>query len=175
MYEIDLSGPCVVAGPVHLPAELVGLADESLADLSAALDPCPDRFRGRGFWSAVPEAPVYDPETQRLSGQSDETPDAVARVVVVTPLVVNLTPSEIAARDAARLEASWAEIRAERDRRLHTSDLESLVLWADRWAAQTDEWRAAWTVYRQTLRDLPETYAAGPQTVIWPDPPSITP
>lgn len=122
MYEIDLSGPPrVVAGPVHLPAELAGLAAESLADLSAALDPCPDRFRGHGFWPAVPDAPIYDPETQRLSGQSDETPDAAARVVRVAPLVVNLTPAELAARDAARLEVARAgkiaEVNAERDSR----------------------------------------------------------
>lgn len=122
MYEIDLSGPRIVAGPASLPAELIGLAPESLADLSAALDPCPVRFQRRGFWPAVSEQPVYDPEAQRLSGQSDETPDAVARIVRVSPLVVNLTPAEIAARNAARLETARADkvaaVNAERERRL---------------------------------------------------------
>lgn len=38
-----------------LPARLEGLAPESLADLSAALDPCPPELAGDGFF------PVADP------------------------------------------------------------------------------------------------------------------
>lgn len=49
-----------IGQPGFLPDELVGLADESLADLSAALDPCPDQFVGEGFFPVAdpPPAPV---------------------------------------------------------------------------------------------------------------------
>ncbi len=66
----------------------------------------------------------------------------------------------------------WSRMRAERDRLLLASDRLSLARWADRWATQSEGWRADWTTYRQALRDLPETYAeAGPLAVTWPDPP----
>ena len=97
MYEIDLSTGRIVAGPSSLPTELVGLAPESLADLSAALSPCPKRYQDRGFWPARHEARAFDPATQRLSDQADETPDPATKTVVVTPFVVSLTPAEIAA------------------------------------------------------------------------------
>lgn len=47
--------------PAPLPENLIGLADESLADLSEALDPTPAEFDGIGFWPAV-EADVDTPE-----------------------------------------------------------------------------------------------------------------
>ncbi|XKH35097.1 hypothetical protein ACIU1J_01985 [Azospirillum doebereinerae] len=57
-----------------------------------------------------------------MSDQLDEAPSPDARTVVVTPLVVNLTPAEIAARVATRLDAARADkvdaINAERNRRL---------------------------------------------------------
>lgn len=46
--RIILSGP-TIDGPPGLPAALLGLAEDSLADLSAALDPCPVEFIGIGF------------------------------------------------------------------------------------------------------------------------------
>jgi len=35
----------------------------------------------------------------------------------------------------------------------------------------TDEVKASWATYRQELRDLPETYTADPDAVVWPDAP----
>ncbi len=70
------------------------------------------------------------------------------------------------------LDELWSALRKQRNVLLAASDSASLVLWADRWLAQSPEWRAAWTAYRNALRDLPDTYAAaGPQAVVWPDPP----
>ena len=44
----------------QLPAELVGLADESLADLPAALDPCPVEWLDTGFLPVEPVIPLED-------------------------------------------------------------------------------------------------------------------
>jgi hypothetical protein len=46
-----------VGEPGPLPEELVGLADDSLADLSAALAPCPEQFVGQGFFPVAGPTP----------------------------------------------------------------------------------------------------------------------
>lgn len=57
----------------------------------------------------------------------------------------------------------WADVRAERDRRLSASD------WTQVSDAPVDQ--VAWATYRQALRDLPET-TTDPGNVLWPVPPS---
>lgn len=58
----------------------------------------------------------------------------------------------------------WAEIRAERNGLLTACDY-----------THTSDWpgtnQAAWATYRQDLRDIPQTYSADPDTVVWPTPP----
>lgn len=66
---------------------------------------------------------------------------------------------------AEALDAAWASLRAERNRRLAASDIRVLP---DRWAQMTTATRAAWTAYRQTLRDLPEQITDPTQPVDWP-------
>lgn len=61
-------------------------------------------------------------------------------------------------------------IRAERDRLLIASDKEMLV---DLWSVKTPEQQAAWTVYRQALRDVPEQ-SGFPGTVVWPVAPAAS-
>lgn len=56
-------------------------------------------------------------------------------------------------------------LRVERDRRLTASD------WTQVADAPVDQ--AAWAVYRQALRDLPET--ADLADPVWPEPPAATP
>lgn len=67
--RIILSGP-TIDGPPGLPAALVGLVDESLADLSAALDPCPAEYDGIGYWSIQPAEPT--PEGKVAAGRHVE-------------------------------------------------------------------------------------------------------
>lgn len=55
--RIILAGP-TIDGPPGLPDALLGLADESLADLAAALDPCPPEYVGIGYWPIRPAAPL---------------------------------------------------------------------------------------------------------------------
>ena len=65
------------------------------------------------------------------------------------------------------IDAEWANIRQERDRRLIVSD--NFVL-PDRWASMTPEKQQAWSVYRQALRDIPQTFS-DPKDVVWPTKP----
>jgi len=55
--EINVSDGSHVGDPAPLPAELVGLADESLADLDQALDPTPEQFVGKGYLPIEPAPP----------------------------------------------------------------------------------------------------------------------
>lgn len=62
------------------------------------------------------------------------------------------------------IEAEWIRVRNIRDQKLVLSDVYAL---SDRWAALTSEEQAAWTTYRQELRDIPQTYS-DPADVVWP-------
>ena len=69
------------------------------------------------------------------------------------------------ADEAASL--TWDDIRAKRDQLIQDSD------WTMIPGATVDQ--LAWATYRQILRDLPQTYAAtGPESVVWPEPPSTS-
>ena len=94
--KIDLAALAIVGAPGPLPSELRGtLSDADLADLSWTDETL--GLHGYGFWPVERAAATYDPATQRLSGEVSRLPDADRRVVVETPLVVDLTPDEIEA------------------------------------------------------------------------------
>ena len=57
---------------------------------------------------------------------------------------------------------AWDALRAERDRLLAASD------WTQVADAPVDA--AAWAVYRQALRDIPQDFAS-PDAVVWPEQP----
>jgi len=61
-------------------------------------------------------------------------------------------------------EKTWKSIRDERDRLLKETDVFTL---SDRWAILEDVEREKLTLYRQALRDLPQTYQHS-RDVIWP-------
>ena len=62
-------------------------------------------------------------------------------------------------------ELTWNDIRGQRAILLQRCDWTQV---AD--ADLTQEQKDAWTVYRQALRDIPETFQT-PQAVQWPTPP----
>ncbi|WP_184803017.1 phage tail assembly chaperone [Nitrospirillum iridis] len=66
--------------------------------------------------------------------------------------------------DADALSTAWHALRAERFRRLASSDIEVA---GDRWQLMTPARQEAWATYRQALRDLPET-CTDPFNPIWP-------
>jgi hypothetical protein len=60
---------------------------------------------------------------------------------------------------------TWDDVRAKRDQLIRESD------WTMIPGATVDQ--AAWASYRQTLRDLPQTYkTSSPDAVVWPKTPS---
>jgi hypothetical protein len=64
---------------------------------------------------------------------------------------------------AAELATAWAELRAERDRRLNATDFRMVI---------DAPWPTApWAAYRQALRDLPEN-TTDPLAPEWPAPPA---
>ena len=63
--------------------------------------------------------------------------------------------------DDAIVDSKWKHIRAKRDGLLNTSD----------WAVMPDSPVAdqqAWLDYRTALRNIPQTYSADPDSVVWP-------
>ena len=66
---------------------------------------------------------------------------------------------------AVRDARAWAQVRAERDRLLAACDWTQV---ADAPLSSAD--RQAWADYRQTLRDVPQTFAT-PDDVVWPEAP----
>ena len=58
------------------------------------------------------------------------------------------------------------DIRIIRDSVLVKSDVESDVLWSDKWLALDSDTRVVWTDYRQELRDI--TNIEDPDTIQWP-------
>jgi len=63
LYQRKTLPDALMGDPAPLPAELVGLADDSLADLSAALGVAADEtgFAGQGFFPFTPEPPPPPP------------------------------------------------------------------------------------------------------------------
>lgn len=66
----------------------------------------------------------------------------------------------------------WADVRIKRNQLLDESDDLSLSRWQDRWLAQSEEVRSAWTTYRQALRDIPTAFENA-DDVVWPDLPTV--
>lgn len=68
------------------------------------------------------------------------------------------------------------EFRVLRDKKLKESDEESKAVYPDLWDSQTEEHKAAWTTYRQELRDLPDVVEVSEELLSeeygWPDKPA---
>lgn len=98
--RIILAGPTIDGDP-GLPAALLGLADETLADLAAALDPCPAEYVGIGYWPIQPAAP---------------TPAHKIAIAAEPHIVEGVLQWVEVLEDAPR--PTGDEINAERDRRI---------------------------------------------------------
>lgn len=98
--------------------------------------------------------PYYDPATQTR----EHGPALLIDGVWTQNYIVSDLDADAA---AAKAEAQWAVIRAERNAKLVASD------WTQVADAPVDS--AAWAVYRQALRDI--TTQADPFNIIWPTKP----
>lgn len=95
--RISLPTGTPVGEPGPLPAALLGLENLTLADLPAALDPCPEEWADTGFWPLIDATPEFDPATHRLDGTWTDTPDTEARTVTRVCGLRAITPEEVAA------------------------------------------------------------------------------
>lgn len=120
--QINL-GDAAIGGVGPLPLALRGLADESLSDLGAALNPCPPEWQGLGYWPVVAE-PMPPLTGREVAEPADDTAlvvDAAAQVVrrpwVVTeppPAYQMLTANQlidliVGAAGEAAFVAAWAD------------------------------------------------------------------
>ncbi len=64
-------------------------------------------------------------------------------------------------------EQNWDEIRKERDLRIRETDWTQV---SD--APLPESKKSEFTAYRQTLRDIPQTYI-NPEDVVWPEKPTV--
>lgn len=103
--RVRLSDHALESAPDAPPPELLGWTDDALADVAAALDPCPEEWRGLGWWPVIEVTPAYDLDTHRLSDDVDYVVNAETRVVTATRGVVPLTLAEVAAREIAAAKA----------------------------------------------------------------------
>ncbi|MDE1149726.1 MAG: phage tail assembly chaperone [Azospirillaceae bacterium] len=92
---------------------------------------------------------------------TDDQVDGVWSCQVVGGVLTPKSDTALAAQVAA---AALADLRIQRDALLSASDIRVLP---DRWAVMTDAQRAAWSLYRQALRDLPTTIT-DPTAPAWP-------
>lgn len=96
-------GP-VIDGAPGLPAELRNLSDETLADIEAATDPCPDDLVGIGYWRIQP--PEALPAGHVETGRSVEMVEGQPGWVLTTaPRIV--PPDEVDAERDRRIEAGF--------------------------------------------------------------------
>ena len=99
--------------PAPLPAELVGLSDDSLADLSAALGVAADEtgYAGQGFFPFTPEPPppppvdeIYKVDFMRLFTQAERI--AIRQAAKLNPVVedyqaiLDASPEKVRLSDA---------------------------------------------------------------------------
>lgn len=77
------------------------------------------------------------------------------------------TQEEIDRENQSQIEAKWHSARFKRNNLLKESDIEILP---DKWENMDLSVKAAWSLYRSQLRDIPQTFS-NPDEIIWPTKP----
>ena len=113
LYQRKTLPDALMGDPAPLPAELVGLSDDSLADLSAALGVAADEtgFAGQGFFPFTPEPPppppvdeIYKVDFMRLFTQAERI--AIRQAAKLNPVVedyqaiLDASPEKVRLSDA---------------------------------------------------------------------------
>lgn len=114
--------------------------------------------------------PLFDPDDPTYAGLAAIP---LAQDVIVTVGIHEVRDGVLVEMDADRLRAAAtaAALRALREERFRLLSFSDIRVLPDRWAAMTDTQRAAWTAYRQALRDLPAN-TTDPTSPAWPVPPN---
>lgn len=117
----------------------------------------------------------YSPENKGFYDTDRNYPSLPADIIEITKEkhqqllnAVNMENKEIYVEDSIILTrplvytATWNEIRGKRNRLLNKSDYTQMTDWPGD--------KSAWSIYRQELRDIPQTYSS-PEEVVWPTAP----
>lgn len=105
-----------------------------------------------GWYPVTTKTAVFDEDTQIHQGYSYIIHESF---VEEEPVVVDLTSEQLQEKFMQLKNEFFINLRIARDLLLQQSDWTQL---ADVQATKTDDWKNAWTDYRQALRDLPSTY-----------------
>ena len=81
--------------------------------------------------------------------------------------IKNKTKEEIDRENQSQIEAKWYSAKFKRNNLLKESDIEILP---DKWENMDLSVKAAWSLYRLQLRDIPQTFS-NPDEIIWPTKP----
>ena len=124
----------VISGPQLLPPMFEGFPEEVLVSKGwyKVERVLPTTFHDRTEFMLPPVLEVFNTYVRATYTKRDKTVE------------------ELAAQDNAK----WEEVRKYRNELLTQSDYITII---DRWNGLTEEKRTAWTVYRQALRDVPQT------------------
>jgi hypothetical protein len=107
---------------------------------------------------------AYDPDSGNILAVGDDVTAAGGAILTDVDPAVDLSLYTIVSGILTlSTEAAWAVIRSQRDKLLTNTD------WTQLQDSPVDQ--VTWAAYRQSLRDLPQTYT-NLEDVVWPDVPS---
>lgn len=151
--------------------DLVPANWQNVSGLDRSKDDLPF-LKSLGWLPVVRQEPApYDINTHEMgSFQYEIQADQVLEIPVITARSSPLTPPPEV------LKANFMDhLRLNRNKRLTESDFTQL---ADMQSTLADSVKYNWMTYRQTLRDLPETYSSPEildvNAIVWPATPSLT-
>lgn len=124
-----------------------------------------DILLGYGFHYVQDDPPDYDWITQRLvKGEVEAIENSPFFQYPYT--IEELTEEEIAINREKKRQLDWIPFREQRDDLLKESDWTQI----SDYSLVTEEEKALWAVYREELRNLPETYPNSAD-IVWPSKP----
>lgn len=114
MYQlINLADLALIGGPAPLPPEMVGLTDAVLSDFTAAMDPPPVGYEGKGLWPVTFSAPVdLNAATEIATDDvASRAPDPDSKTITAVYGKRTLTPEELAARNPVPVSVGPAQAK----------------------------------------------------------------
>lgn len=124
-----------------------------------------DILLGYGFHYVQDNPPEYDWITQRLV-KGDFEPIENSPYYQFPYTIEDLTEEEIAINREKKRQLDWIPFREQRDALLKESDWTQI----SDYSLVTEEEKVLWAVYREELRNLPETYPNSAD-IVWPSKP----
>ena len=114
------------------------------------------------YYASKRDSEIVDVEAHTIAAHTDEDGNDVATTYVKSHFI-----GQDDTKDARILAGKWANVRAERDRKIAATDWRVIV------ASESDEGSdlpTKWKTYRKDLRDITEQ--ADPDNITWPTEPS---